>query len=179
MEALKGLKGFKVLEQKTNGEFIELLVDKKEVLKALEALRKTPSLKCNNLHCISGVDYVDYMEVVYHLYSYRLGHKIVLKVRVTKEDNEIPSAYPLWKTADWQEREIFEMYGIKFIGHPNLKNLLLTDDFDGYPLRKDFPLTNNEEWLLEDAQTAKDYGLPENLNELFKKNVKNNGEKNN
>jgi len=177
MEALKGLKGFKILEQKMNHGFIELLVDKNEVFKTLETLKKTQSLRCNNLHCISGVDYVDYMEVVYHLYSYKLGHKIALKVRVTKEDNELDSAYPLWKTADWQEREIFEMYGIKFNGHPNLTNLLLTDDFPGYPLRKDFPLTNNEEWLLQDNQTAKDYGLPDDLSLLLKKNVKNNGEK--
>lgn len=173
-KCLKGL-GVKhqVLGRNINGEFVEILVDKEDILKALAALRKNPNLRCNNLHCMTGVDYPEtgYIEIVYHLYSYNLGHKIVIKTRLERENPTIESAFSLWKTADWQEREIYELFGVEFIGHPNLRNLLLNDDFPGHPYRRDVPLKNDEEWLLEDDAAAKDFGIPVDLNELYKKRL--------
>ena len=180
-KALKKLKGkFEILGRNINKEFVELLVDKKDIIKVLKSLKETPELKCNNLHCLTGVDYKEHMEVVYHLYSYELEHKIVVKARVTREDPKIDSAYSLWKTADWQEREAYELYGIEFKGHPNLKALLLTDDFPGFPYRKDVPLENNEEWLLEnDGHSNKEYGIPIDLDEIYKQRLsKSNGGRN-
>ncbi len=171
-KALKKVKGkLKILGRNTNDEFVEILVEKKDLLKTLKDLKERPEIKCDNLHCISGVDYIDYMEVVYHLYSYEHRHKIALKARVTREDPKIDSAYSLWKTADWQEREVYELFGIEFVGHPNLKALLLTDDFPGFPFRKDFPLENNEGWLLESDHPNKEYGIPIDLDKLYKQRL--------
>ncbi len=93
---------------------------------------------------ITGVDYLgrkgDRFEVVYHAYSTKQPDKLVLtfKVRVAESKPELPSLHQVWKTCDLQEREIFDLYGIKFNGHPNLKRILLWDDFRGHPMRKDY-----------------------------------------
>ncbi len=170
---------FEVLGKNINEEFIEILVDKDDILDVLKALRKDMKLRIDNLHCMSGADYPpDYIEVVYHLYSYENGHKIVLKTRLNREKPEVKSAYSLWKTADWQEREIHELFGVNFIGHPNLRNILLSDDFPGHPFLKDAPLKNDEEWLLDDVHPPKDFGIPAELEQLYEERyMKNNGEK--
>ncbi len=161
-EALKNIENIEILGRTLNEEFVEISVNKEHIVDVLSALRTDSQLKLDNLHCLSGVDYIKHMEVVYHLFSYESNHKVVVKVRATREDPVVPSIYSLWKTADFQEREVFELYGIEFSGHPNLKRLLLNDDFPGFPFRKDYPLKNDEEWLLEDDRPAKDYGLTEN-----------------
>ena len=78
-------------------------------------------------------------EVVYHLFSISRHHRIRLKAMVG-ENETIPSVISVWGTADWLEREAYDMYGIVFDGHPNLTRILMPDDWDGYPLRKDYPL---------------------------------------
>ena len=82
-------------------------------------------------------------EVVYHFYSVTKGHRVRLKAPVAQGES-IPSAHALYASADWMEREAWEMYGVKFAGHPNLKRLLTHMDFVGYPLRKDFPLKKRQ-----------------------------------
>ncbi len=95
-------------------------------------------LQFDFLSCLSGVDYKGKLGVVYHLFSMPLKHKIVLKVEVPTETPVVPSVESVWKTANWHEREAFDMYGIRFEGHPDLRRILLPDDWEGYPLRKDY-----------------------------------------
>lgn len=94
---------------------------------------------------VTGVDYPDRFEVVYHLYSMRKeGGPIILKVHTSREDPEVPSVVSLWPGADWQEREVWDLMGIRFAGHPNLKRILMWEGFEGHPLRKDFPGTQDD-----------------------------------
>jgi NADH:ubiquinone oxidoreductase subunit C len=91
------------------------------------------------LTAISAVDYVEYFELVYHLLSMRRNHKLVVKSRVFgREDLSAPSVIDVWQGADLQEREIWDLMGIRFEGHPNMKRILLWEGFPGHPLRKDF-----------------------------------------
>lgn len=90
------------------------------------------------LNCLSGVDRYDYFEVVYHLTSLAHNHRFVLKVRAEHDDPEVPSVSRVWQGARLQEREIYDLLGIRFNGHPDLKRLFLWEGFPGHPLRKDF-----------------------------------------
>ncbi|HAP34823.1 MAG TPA: NADH-quinone oxidoreductase subunit C [Bacteroidetes bacterium] len=90
------------------------------------------------LSCLSGVDYKGKLGVVYHLYSMTFKHKIVLKVEVPTETPNVQSVESIWKTANWHEREAFDMYGINFVNHPDQRRILLPDDWVGHPLRKDY-----------------------------------------
>jgi NADH-quinone oxidoreductase subunit C len=96
-------------------------------------------LKFDYLICLSGVDFNDgNLGVVYHLSSMQKRHRIVLKVKVPKDKAEVPSVEPIWKTANWHEREAFDLFGIAFLDHPDLRRILLPDDWEGFPLRKDY-----------------------------------------
>jgi len=99
-----------------------------------------PDLRFDSLSNQSGVDYKNegYIEVVYHLYSYTYRHLAVLKVRAPRDDAVVPSVESIWKAAIWLEREIFDLLGVVFTEHPDLRRLLLPEDWVGYPLRKDF-----------------------------------------
>lgn len=102
-------------------------------------LRDEESLQFDSLSCLSGVDYdKDNFAVVYHLYSYALNHKLVLKVIVPKEKPVAATVSDVWATANWHEREAFDMVGIIFEGHPDLRRILCPDDWEGFPLRKDY-----------------------------------------
>src|SRR5262249_56134170 len=79
-------------------------------------------------------------EVVYHLYSVGQNRRLRVKVGVDGDDPELPSAVPLWPIANWYEREVWDMFGIRFAGHPDLRRLLLYEEFVGHPLRKDYPM---------------------------------------
>lgn len=115
------------------------IVVKAELLsEVVQYLNTAPSLDFNFLNCITGVDYLDYMEVVYHLTSMNHNHSLVLKTRCDRENPEVPSLYSIFRGADYQEREIYDLLGIRFIGHPNLKRLFMWDSFEGHPLRRDY-----------------------------------------
>jgi len=101
-------------------------------------LRDEDDLKFDYLACLSGMDYKDTLGVVYHLYSTGRKHRITIKVDVQKENPIIPSISKVWRTADWHEREAFDMFGIIFEGHENLIRILSPYDWEGYPLRKDY-----------------------------------------
>ena len=103
-------------------------------------LKTEPDLAFDCLSNQSGVDYParNEIEVVYHLFSYRLRHACVLKVGVSRDDPALASVAPVWRTAIWQEREIFDLLGVVFAGHPDLRRILLPEDWVGHPLRKDF-----------------------------------------
>ena len=83
--------------------------------------------------------------VSYHLLSHKTTERVTVKAYISEENPSLPSVESLWKTADWQEREVFDLYGIKFAGHPNLIRIMNPDDYDGYPLRKDYPRLGRKE----------------------------------
>ena len=98
-------------------------------------------LAFDSLMCLSGVDLgvkEENLEIVYHLFSMTHRHTVVLKVHLPKEDPHIPSVEDIWKTANWHEREAYDLYGITFAGHSDLRRILMPDDWEGHPLRKDY-----------------------------------------
>jgi NADH-quinone oxidoreductase subunit C len=102
-------------------------------------LRDEEPFRFDYLMCLSGVDYNDgTLGVVYHLFSMIHRHKIVLKARCTKENPHVRSVSAVWGTANWHEREAYDMVGIVFDEHPDMRRILCPDDYPGYPLRKDF-----------------------------------------
>lgn len=103
------------------------------------------------LSCVSGLDWSYKFEVVYHLYSYKTKEKLVIRVDVDKESPVVASVAPIWLSADWFERETYDMYGIIFEGHPNLKRILQADDFPGHIHRKDWPIGNDEKIILRES----------------------------
>lgn len=120
------------------------LVNRTDILAICEWLESAPGMEFNMVMDICGVDYPDRgderFEVVYHLYSTKQAHRIRLKVRVPESDPFVDSVVKVWVGANWFEREAFDLFGIKFRGHPNLKRLLTFEEFEGHPLRKDFPV---------------------------------------
>ena len=102
-------------------------------------LKNTPDLDFSVVTSISAVDYVEYFELVYHLLSMRLNQSTVVKSRCYgREEPAVPSVVDIWRGAELQEREIWDLMGIRFDSHPNMKRILLWEDFPGHPLRKDF-----------------------------------------
>lgn len=103
-------------------------------------LRDDSRLRFNTLMCLSGLHYPKEEElgVAYHLHSTSLALTLALNVRVPEDQPEVPSVEKIWKTADWHEREAYDMLGLVFTGHPDLRRILCPDDWEGHPLRKDY-----------------------------------------
>jgi NADH-quinone oxidoreductase subunit C len=126
---------------------LTLLARAEEIVALMTYLRNDPACQFTTLVDICGVDFPareKRFEIVYHLLSMRLNHRIRVKV-LADETNPTPSIIPVFRCADWFEREAFDMYGVTFSGHPDLRRLLTDYGFTGYPLRKDFPLTGHVE----------------------------------
>jgi NADH/F420H2 dehydrogenase subunit C len=124
------------------GDYLGLEVERENLVAVCRFLRD--QLSFDLLSCISGVDMLDHLETVYHLRSTTRGQLLQLKVCLDHEKPEVDSVVSVWQTANWLERETYDMYGIRFTGHPDLRRMLLDDDFEGYPLLKNFhqvPLT--------------------------------------
>jgi NADH/F420H2 dehydrogenase subunit C len=128
--------GTAVEPQTLKGDFLSLEIDRTHLVAVCRFLRD--QLGFDLLSCISGVDMLDHLETVYHLRSLTRGQLLQLKVRLDKEQPEVESVVSVWPTANWLERETYDMYGIRFVGHPDLRRMLLDDDFEGYPLLKSF-----------------------------------------
>jgi NADH-quinone oxidoreductase subunit C len=111
-----------------------------DVVAVATFLKTDPALAFDCLSNQSGVDYPkrDEIEVVYHLYSYALSHAAVLKVGVPRNAPRLATVATVWRTAIWQEREIFDLLGVELVGHPDLRRVLLPEDWVGHPLRKDY-----------------------------------------
>jgi NADH-quinone oxidoreductase subunit C len=112
-------------------------------------VKKDEEFDLNMLMDVTAVDGLEMhwkprFEAVYHFYSLRKSHRLRLKVRIDAKDLVMPSLVPLWPVADWFEREVWDMFGIQFQGHPNLKRILLYDEFVGHPLRKDYPINKRQ-----------------------------------
>ena len=116
-----------------------ILVKSERLLDVLSFLKDAPGLDFDYLTYVTAVDYLDYFEVVYQLASFKHNHSLVVKTRLYERENPtLPSVTGLWRGADFQEREIYDLMGIKFSGHPNLRRIFLWEGFEGYPLRKDY-----------------------------------------
>ena len=116
-----------------------VLVKSESVLGVCRLLNKTAGFDFDYLINLTGVDHLDYLEVVYHLASLKHNHSIVLKTRCyDREHPTVPSVISVWQGADFQEREAFDLLGIWFEGHPNMKRLFLWEGFQGHPLRRDY-----------------------------------------
>ncbi|MGI9059700.1 MAG: NADH-quinone oxidoreductase subunit C [Ktedonobacteraceae bacterium] len=134
--------GQAVAPQTLKGDFLSLTIDRTNLVAVSRFLRD--QLNFDLLSCISGVDMLDHLETVYHLRSITRNQVLQIKVRIDHEKPEVDSVVSVWPTANWLERETYDMFGIRFSGHPDLRRMLLDDDFEGYPLLKSFhqvPLT--------------------------------------
>ena len=118
------------------------VVRREKIVEICTFLRDDPALRFDLAMDLTGVDYLGEeprFEVVYHLYSLEKKHRVRIKARVPEDDPTIDSVVPVWIGMDWFEREAYDMYGIVFRGHPNLKRILMYESFVGHPLRKDYP----------------------------------------
>ena len=132
------------LDKRLPGSILEsspdsFIVKSESLLAVATFLKVTPGFDFDYLTSITAVDYHDYFEVIYQLGSLKHNHSLVVKTRYYGRDKPIlPSVVSLWRGADFQEREIYDLMGIRFDGHPNMKRIFLWEGFKGYPLRKDF-----------------------------------------
>jgi NADH-quinone oxidoreductase subunit C len=120
-------------------QFLNINVQPEQLHQLMSQLKSNSETNFDYLFCLSGVDWGTALGVVYHLESTTHRHQLVVKVKT--EDRENPNfdtVYDIWRTAEFHEREVFDFFGILFTNHPNLKRLFLTEDWDGFPLRKDY-----------------------------------------
>ena len=118
-----------------------ITVEASHIYKVVEFLKTNKETSFNSIHCISGVDYMDYMEVCYMLTNYdpNAVRDLILKVKITDRVNPtVDSIVKIYAGANFQEREVYDMFGIKFNNHPDLRRILCPDDWEGFPLRKDY-----------------------------------------
>jgi len=120
-------------------QFLNILVQPAQLYELMSKLKSTAETNFDYLFCLSGVDWGEELGVVYHLESTSHRHQIVVKVKIDdREDPKLDSVYDIWATAEFHEREVFDFFGIEFNNHPNLKRLFLTENWEGFPLRKDY-----------------------------------------
>lgn len=125
---------------------LTVIIRKEDIVPVCQFLRDNPELSNGFFSDLCGVDWLERkprFDVVYNLYSIEKNHRIRLKVQVDA-DESVPSVTSVWSGANWFERETFDMFGIRFNGHPDLRRILMPPDWEGHPLRKDFPLTKEE-----------------------------------
>ena len=131
-----------------------LLIENPEDLSQVALfLKESPAFLLDHLSSVTGADYLSFLESVYHLYSMaKKQGPVVLRVRVTKNNPRVPSLAPVYRSAELQEREAFDTFGIIYEGHPDLRRLFMWEEFEGYPLRKDYRQEDTE--VLEAADIA-------------------------
>jgi NADH-quinone oxidoreductase subunit C len=142
--SLSGKEVASKIEEKFSGSVVEssaenLVVKSDRVLDVARFLKETDGLDFDYLNFVTAVDRYDHFEVVYLLSSLEHNHSLMVKARCyARENPALPSVVDVWQGADFQEREIYDLFGIKFEGHPNMKRIFLWDGFNGHPLRKDY-----------------------------------------
>ncbi len=119
-------------------QFLTVTIPGEALLKVLKPLREEADLTFDFFFCLSAVDMPDHILSVYHLRSTTLGHEVVIKAKLDREASEIHTVTHIWKTADFHEREAFDLMGIKYTNHPDMRRIFLEDDWVGHPLRKDY-----------------------------------------
>ncbi len=120
-------------------EFLTIVVKPEHLHALMNQLKSNPKTRFDYLYCLTGMDWGKELGIVYHLESTVYRHQLVVKVNTEDRENPVfDSVCDIWKTAEFHEREVFDFFGIKFNNHPNLKYLFLTEEWEGYPLRKDY-----------------------------------------
>ena len=119
-------------------EWLNISIEPSEWPDLAYKLRHTTGLDFDFLFCVTGVDWKTHLGMVYHLTSTIHRHNIVVKAKLNRENPEIETVSNIWRTAEFHEREAYDLFGVKFISHPDLRRLFLTDDWKGWPLRKDY-----------------------------------------
>jgi NADH:ubiquinone oxidoreductase subunit C len=120
-----------------SGEWLNLQIEAADWKTLAKVLRKAP-FHFDYLFCLTCIDWKTHLSMVFHLTS--TGHRqtIVIKAKLDRNNPQIETVSDIWRTAEFHEREVFDLFGVQFLHHPDLRRLILTDDFEGYPLRKDF-----------------------------------------
>jgi len=144
--------GAAILETHAHHGDHTVVVDRVALADVLGFCRDDEDLAFDMLMDLTAVDYLKFparengprFDVVYHLYSVPANHRLRIKVPLEEDDLVVPSAVPLWHIANWFEREVWDMFGIRFEGHPDLRRLLLYEEFEGHPLRKDYPVNRRQ-----------------------------------
>jgi NADH-quinone oxidoreductase subunit C len=125
----------------SNAKPITIIIASSQIVTVSTMLFHDEGLYFDQLSCVTGIDngpVANTMEVIYHLYSIPFNFSLALKVKLPRENPEVESLAGIWKSANWLERETFDMYGIRFANHPDLRRILMPADWEGYPLRKDY-----------------------------------------
>ena len=149
IELLKQKFGAAVLETHADHGDETAVVTRESFAEIVRHVKEDSAFDCNVLIDMTAVDGLDLkwkprFEAVYHFLSMAKNHRLRLKVRVDEKDAVMPTLTGLWPIADWFEREVWDMYGIRFEGHPNLKRILMYEEFTGHPLRKDYPYNKRQ-----------------------------------
>ncbi|HEU4369566.1 MAG TPA: NADH-quinone oxidoreductase subunit C [Methylomirabilota bacterium] len=152
LQRLRDLFGPALVETHDRHGDATAVVERAVLLDVLRACRGEPALGFDVLMDLTAVDYLRYpgredgprFEVVYHLYSIGHNHRVRVKVRVDEDDAVVPTAVGLWPIANWLEREVWDMFGVRFAGHPDPRRLLMYEQFVGHPLRKDYPINRRQ-----------------------------------
>jgi NADH-quinone oxidoreductase subunit C len=152
VERLRSRFGAAVAETHAHRGDHTAVVERAAIVDVLRFCRDEAELGFDMLSDLTAVDFLKFpgredgprFEVVYHLYSLAHNHRVRLKVRVDEDDALVPTAVSLWPIANWLEREVWDMFGIRFDGHPDPRRLLMYDEFVGHPLRKDYPINRRQ-----------------------------------
>ena len=120
------------------GEWLNIIVPPEELKAFVLQLRSDPDLVMDYLFCLTCVDWKTHFTMVYHFSSTRYRHNIVVKAKIDRTNPEIETVSDIWRTAEMLEREVYDLFGVKFLHHPDLRRLIMPDDWEGWPLRKDF-----------------------------------------
>ncbi len=166
-EVVRGVNESAWIDENIFRDEVTLHVDKRWIVAIIRALKSNSGLKFDMLSDITAIDYLNLereprFDVVYHLYSLDHGHRVRLKAPVGEEDCRIDSICALWSGANFMEREVFDMFGIAFDGHPDLRRILMPDDWKGHPLRKDFPIGGAKSFYYK-HETEEYAGEPDDL----------------
>ena len=121
-----------------SGEFLNVWVEANDFKDFAQMLHNDDALLFDYMFSLTSIDWKTHLSMVYHLESTTHRHIVVIKSKLDRENPEIETICDIWRTAELNERETFELFGVRFLNHPDLRRLLLTDDFEGWPLRKDF-----------------------------------------
>jgi NADH-quinone oxidoreductase subunit C len=154
-----------VIEVTNHRDQVSVIIKKDQSVAILRYLHDDPHLSFDHLNDLTAVDWSSKkevrFEVVYNLMSLKYRHRIRIKAQVPENNAKIGTVVPIWAGANWHERECFDMFGIEFVGHPDLRRILMPEDWEGHPLRKDYPLKGpdfEKDWpgFVEVIQRSKD-----------------------
>ena len=159
VEKLKEKFGAEIIDVTEFMGQLSVSVKPAKVMDICRYLHDDPDLYMDYLADLCGVDYPDRkyrFEVVYNLFSIKHGHRVRIKALLQEKEPNVDSVVPVWAGANWHEREACDMYGIVFDGHPDLRRILMPDDWEGYPLRKDYPLKGPDDAEYKGMDELKD-----------------------